>query len=388
VQNVKDISAAGNVMAPASSSFAPINLIARNMLPGEQLVQNRLQPWSVKYVGTNLMVNGYGNDFWYQADMGIFAYTTVTNDFDFCVQINEFDWPGFAENAGDGQFGLIAREYDATAHDGKMILAYADNPNGWDMLMSMRPLSDGSTGSTYAIGLNNDNASGPGGAGSWEPNEWIRLQRVGNLFTHYYGTNGEDWTEIAFEDTDADSGNWTDGGMPSALYLGIAANSENTAIRFNGMVGYFGPSIVPIHITTQPPATVTVGAGQPVTLQVIATGFPLHYQWLLNGTAIPGATDATYTMNPAVAGSYTVDLSNIDQSDVLSAASVVQVGTQPAGLAIQLVGITPVVTWTSGVLQQANTLAGPWGDVSGANSPYNVPAASPIQQFYRLRNGN
>jgi hypothetical protein len=119
-------------------------------------------------------------------------------------------------------------------------------------------------------------------------------------------------------------------------------------------------------------------------------GFPLHYQWQLNGTPIPDATNASYTIDSASetnAGSYTVVLSNIDQSDVLSAASVVQVGALPAGLAIQLVGTTPVITWTSGVLQQANTLTGPWSDVSDASSPYNVPAG-PLYMFYRLRSGD
>jgi hypothetical protein len=138
---------------------------------------------------------------------------------------------------------------------------------------------------------------------------------------------------------------------------------------------------------------VTVSAGQLLTLQVIALGFPLHYQWLLNGQAIPDATNASYTIDSASetnAGTYTVDLSNIDQSDVLSAASVVQVGTVPTGLAIQLVGTTPVITWKSGVLQQANQLTGPWSDLTGANtnSPYSVPEGSPVQQFYRLRSGD
>src|SRR6185369_3207837 len=48
-------------------------------------------------------------------------------------------------------------------------------------------------------------------------------------------------------------------------------------------------------ITTQP-ADQTIHAGQTATFTVVATGSaPLSYQWRRNGTAIPGATGASYT---------------------------------------------------------------------------------------------
>src|SRR4029077_9720827 len=47
-------------------------------------------------------------------------------------------------------------------------------------------------------------------------------------------------------------------------------------------------------ITTQP-VSQSVQAGQSATFSVVATGTaPLSYQWRRNGTAIPGATGATY----------------------------------------------------------------------------------------------
>ena len=33
----------------------------------------------------------------------------------------------------------------------------------------------------------------------------------------------------------------------------------------------------------------------------------------------------------------------------------------------------PVLSWTLGVLQESDSLAGPWGDVPGAVSPYPIP---------------
>src|SRR5215472_8029225 len=50
---------------------------------------------------------------------------------------------------------------------------------------------------------------------------------------------------------------------------------------------------------TVQPANQTVTAGQSATFSVTATGTaPLSYQWQKNGTAISGATSATYTTPP------------------------------------------------------------------------------------------
>jgi len=74
-----------------------------------------------------------------------------------------------------------------------------------------------------------------------------------------------------------------------------------------------GPGGVPPAITTQPQSR-TVSAGSSVSFTVAATGStPLTYQWQKNGTAIAGATAATYTIASAQAGdagSYTVVVGN------------------------------------------------------------------------------
>src|ERR1700736_4410092 len=45
-----------------------------------------------------------------------------------------------------------------------------------------------------------------------------------------------------------------------------------------------------------PPTSLTVAAGQTATFNVVASGTsPLAYQWMSNGTAISGATSASYT---------------------------------------------------------------------------------------------
>ena len=56
----------------------------------------------------------------------------------------------------------------------------------------------------------------------------------------------------------------------------------------------------------------------------------------------------------------------------------------PTAISIQRSGTNVILSWTSGTLQSATNLFGPWADLSGTNAPYSV---SPVvqQQFYRLR---
>jgi hypothetical protein len=43
------------------------------------------------------------------------------------------------------------------------------------------------------------------------------------------------------------------------------------------------------------------------------------------------------------------------------------------------------LSWSSGVLQSKHLLTDPWQDVSGATSPYTIPAPLSDQQYYQLR---
>lgn len=87
-------------------------------------------------------------------------------------------------------------------------------------------------------------------------------------------------------------------------------------------------------ITTQP-ASQTVAVGQAATFSVVASGTaPLTYQWQSNGTAISGATAASYTTPAAVAANngtgYNVVVTN-SVGSVTSSTAVLSVTTSSCG---------------------------------------------------------
>jgi hypothetical protein len=78
-----------------------------------------------------------------------------------------------------------------------------------------------------------------------------------------------------------------------AVYSVVATNFLGSATSNNATVTVGAPNIAP-QIRAQP-ASITVTVGQSATFSVDATGAaPLSYQWRRNGTAIGGATAASY----------------------------------------------------------------------------------------------
>ncbi len=84
-------------------------------------------------------------------------------------------------------------------------------------------------------------------------------------------------------------------------------------------------------ITTQPIAkTIAVGGSAAFSIAATSTA-PLTYQWLKNGTAISGATDASYSISSAQtthAGTYSVQVTN-SFGNVTSSGALLAVGNPP-----------------------------------------------------------
>jgi hypothetical protein len=120
-------------------------------------------------------------------------------------------------------------------------------------------------------------------------------------------------------------------------------------------------------ITTQP-QNQTVAVGAAATFSVVATGTaPLTYQWSKGGTAISGATNASYTTPATVSGdngsTFTVTVTNVAGSKTSNTATLTVTGgavaptitTQPLSQAVTVGGIaifTVVATGTAPLTYQ------------------------------------
>jgi sugar lactone lactonase YvrE len=136
--------------------------------------------------------------------------------------------------------------------------------------------------------------------------------------------------------------------IPSAQVADIASYS----VRVSGSGGAVdsapatlsveAPGAGPIVITARP-LSQNVTPGQSASFSVTATGPGLAYQWLKNGTAIAGATSATYTIPSAQAGDvgvYTVRLTSGATTQTASAeltvgaSAAIAITSQPSSLSI------------------------------------------------------
>jgi hypothetical protein len=124
----------------------------------------------------------------------------------------------------------------------------------------------------------------------------------------------------------------TDAGSYTVVVTNGSGSVTSTAATLTVSASAVAPSI-----TTQPQSsTVTVGSAATFTVAASGTA-PLTYQWRKGGTAISGATSATYSIasaQAADAGSYTVVVTN-GAGSVTSAAATLTVNPAP---------VAPVIT--------------------------------------------
>ncbi len=107
----------------------------------------------------------------------------------------------------------------------------------------------------------------------------------------------------------------------------LVVDSANNTIRSGSMITDHPPTI------SSQPESQAVMVGSPVTFSVSATSQDtLYYQWLFNGTEIPGATSSMYSLagaQSANAGTYSVLISS-GLGDTLSSNAVLIVYAPPA----------------------------------------------------------
>src|SRR5947207_410837 len=141
------------------------------------------------------------------------------------------------------------------------------------------------------------------------------------------------------------------GGATAASYTTPATTAADNGDQFTVVVSNAAGSVTsnaaaltvnsaPVAPTiTRQPASQTVTAGQRATFTVTATGTaPLSYQWQKNGTAIGGATAASYT-TPA-----TTVADNGNQFTVVVSNAAGSVTSNAAALTVNSVPVAPTIT--------------------------------------------
>jgi regulation of enolase protein 1 (concanavalin A-like superfamily) len=148
--------------------------------------------------GVDYDITGGGADVWGTSDSFNFSYRQITGDFDIAVRVT-----GVQATHATAMAGLMARaSLDANSRNIFMRT---------DASQRFRFAYRSSTGgTTTAVG------SDTGTAG----NTWVRLQRVGNVFTGYQSSDGVNWTV---------TGTITMS-LPSTLLVGMAVCSKNTSV--------------------------------------------------------------------------------------------------------------------------------------------------------------
>ena len=131
---------------------------------------------------------------------------------------------------------------------------------------------------------------------------YVRVQRVGDLWTGLYSSDGETWTQatsFTHDITVQEVGAW-------------AGNAGSPAPAFTGLIDYFFNSLSPVQdedgpdirvrpVITVDPVSVTVLEGHPATFTGAASGTtPLSYRWQKNGVDIADATGMVYEITAAV----------------------------------------------------------------------------------------
>ncbi|MFO1513691.1 MAG: LamG-like jellyroll fold domain-containing protein [Verrucomicrobiota bacterium] len=186
------------------------------------------------------------------------------------------------------------------------------------------------------------NAGGPYWSSGLGGQRWLKLQRVGSVFTTSVATDGVNWTPV-----------WTNtlSGIATRLYVGLftyAAPSQNPNVHWASFdsVSITGSIVGPPGVSVSPQSE-TAYVGQTATFTALPSGNPpFSYQWQLNGVPLAGATAASLTLTnlqPTNSGLFRVVLSNASGT-VTSSVATLNVLTPPPYFS-QTLATGPLAYW-------------------------------------------
>ncbi len=155
--------------------------------------------------------------------------------------------------------------------------------------------------------------------------QWYSVDTSGNTNV----ATGETTATLSFTNVQAS--------LNGYQYFLTVSNAYGTAVSSLVTVTVVaGPPQIQVDVA---PASQQVPVGVPITYSVQVTGtLPFSYQWYLNGTTlIPGATNASYTVNaPAGTTTYSVTIKNSVGQTPSSAATLIGLTTPPPVIAFNV----------------------------------------------------
>ena len=313
--------------------------------------------------GTDFNVTAGGPGVAANADGFRYIYQTQTGNFDVKVQVTSLTVAGNFSTAG-----ILARSALTTTSP--------------DVYMSASPVNYRFKERATDGGVNNV-VTGPNVA---FPNAWVRLTRVGNLFTGYYSTNGTTWTELSSITL----------ALPTTLDLGLAVASNVTTQTTTAQLRGYGNTTT----LTPPPAPSSLtatGITNGVSLSWAAVsdatlkGYKVYSSDSSTGTfkllTSSPITATTYTDSTAVVGVTTyyhvtaVDASSGLESTAATASAIAQAPVvQPPATPTNLTatGITSAVSLSWTAVSDATLKGYNVYSSSSANGAYKLLTSTPI----------
>jgi hypothetical protein len=254
---------------------------------------------SLTFTNNEIDVVAGGTNIWGNADQGHAAIGQRSGDFDIWARLDSLSRvPLDSDNIT--RAGLVIRE--TLNPDSRNVHYFAEPPTqtgGRDIYdAGQRPAT---AQQTVAWSGGNGNTNGlPAGI----PNAWIRIKRVGDIFTAYRSSNGVDWIETTRHTM----------GFSNTVYVGLAATAHvpNPGANPSGTtLAKFRDVHVPCPptITTHPsPDSQMIPLHGSVSYSVAANNPPdsgtLNYQWYRDGLPIAGAISDTLNL-PDLSGTDT-----------------------------------------------------------------------------------
>jgi endoglucanase Acf2/uncharacterized protein YjdB len=238
---------------------------------------------SASHSGSTFTANGSGADIWGTVDEFRFIHQPITGDVTITARVatlgNTDPW---------AKAGVMIRE--GTAANARHTFTAVTAGNG---TAYQRRLTTGGESSHTA---------GPAGTAPY----WVRLTRVGNVFTSLVSTNGTTWTQVGTETI----------ALTSATQVGLAVTSHNDAVLNTATFDNVSvtTSNVPVTGVTVSPASASVGVNG--TMQLTATVSPSNATnknvgWSSSNTAV-ATVNATGLVTGVTGGSATITVTTQD----------------------------------------------------------------------------